>query len=279
MTIDLQRFTEPIEAVMPVVNGWGVFGSRKIWNPILEDGWYLTNLADRALISRPATPLEVEKVMQKQKVDRGYALGTEVIPINSDNFQKRGLGEAVTVQFLALGAFEVAKIIQWEDHRFYFYEADPKFDRNILNQIKEAFDKEQPIVDIKGITPELRYYYMLLNLQRQSYRQFQELEKLKLSEAEREKRIKEFQNSFSGRLERAVSDAGGKLVKFIKYRNGWTVTWKIGSQTVKSNIHDDMRIMSLGFCASNADRRHTLNSAILLAKMFQETSPLNITRE
>ena len=277
--IDLQRFTEKKIAIMPICNGWGVSGSRKIWNPILEDGWYLTNLADRALITRPATPLEVEKVMQKQKVDRGYALGTEIIPINFDNFQKRGLGEAVTVQFLSLSAFEVAKVTQWEDNRFYFFEADPKFDRSIINQVKTAFDKEEPITDIKGLTPELRYYYMLLNLQRQSYRQFQELERLKLSEAEREKRIKEFQSTFAGRLEKSISDAGGKLVKFVKYRTGWTVTWKLGNQTVKSNIRDDMRIMSLGFCASGADKRHTLSSAILLAKMFQRDNPLNITRE
>ena len=277
--IDLNRFSEPIEAIMPVVNGWGVFGSRKIWNPILEDSWYLTNLADRALVTRPATPLEVEKVMQKQKAIRGYVLGNEIIPVNFDNFQRKGLGEAVTVQFLALSVFEVAKVIQWEDNRFYFYEADPKFDRSIINQVKSAFDKEEPITNIKGLTPELRYYYMLLNLQRQSYREFQELEKLKLSEAEREKRIKEFQNSFSGRLQETVEDVGGKLIKFVKYRTGWTVTWKLGNQTVKSNIRDDMRIMSLGFCASGADRKHTLSSAILLAKMFQRDNPLNITRE
>lgn len=277
--IDLTRFTEPIEDIMPVVNGWGVSGSRKIWNPIIEDGWYLTNLGNQALITRPATPLEVEKVMQKQKVLRGYALGTEIIPTNFNNFHKKGLGEAVVVQFLALAAFEVAQVIQWEDKRFYYYQPDSKFDRSILNQVKEAFDKEQPITNIKNITPEIRYYFMLLSLQRQSYRQFQELEKMKLSEAEKEKRIKEFQDSFSGRLEKSVSDAGGKLVKFIKYRNGWTVTWKIGSQTVKSNIRDDMRIMSLGFCASGADRKHTLSSAILLAKMFQKDNPLYITRE
>lgn len=273
--INLEKFALVKQVVMPIVDGWGQIESRKIYKGV-ENGWYLVDLSGNASVLRSATPLEVSRALLNQKVTRVYTLGTEGIPVNFDNLLKQGLGEAIDINFLNLQPFEVAKAIRWEDKRWYFYEADSRFNRTLLSELRQRFNEDKPLDSIKDLTPELRYYWLLLNLQRQSYREFQELERLKLSQGERNKRIKEFQSSFTGRLQTVIEQAGGKLVKFYKYRTGYIVHWKIGSQVVKSTIRDNMRIINLGFCASGQDKRHSLSSAIQLAKMYGN---LYITRE
>lgn len=279
--IDLTRFTQPKEEIIPIVNGWGVSTNhRKIWEPRKEDGWYLVRFGEDITVVRLATPLEVLKTLNDKNFLRVYPLGTEGIPMNFDNFIKRGFGETIPVNFLNQSIFTIAKVVLWEDNRFYYFEEDSKTQRSLLNQARGAFESEQPITNIKEVTPEIRYLFLILSLQRQSYREVQELERLRLSQAEKEKRIKEFQNTFAGRLQKTVEDAGGKLVRFHKSGRGWMVTWKIGEQVVKSTIRDNFSIINAGFCLSGDDKSHSMASLVMLAKMFQtEEGSLYLTRE
>lgn len=277
--IDLRRFTEQRTVYIPIVDGWGQTDGRKIYTAGKVNGWYKCNLGNDVQILREATPLEVLKTLKTKKAVRVYALGTEGIPVNFDNFLRQGLGETVPVYFLNLPLYEVGKAVRWEDGRFYYYEPDIKFQRSLLTRIKGAFEKEQEINSITGATPELRYYFLLTTLQRDAFRAAEELNKLKLSEAERAKRIKEFESTFSGRLQTTIEKAGGKLVKFYKANSDtYMIHWKVkdSNQLVKSSIKDNMQILNLGFCASGADRQHTLSSAVQLAKMY---GSLYITRE
>lgn len=277
--IDLEKFTKEKIVIVPIVEGWGQINGRKIYKQV-EDDWYIVHLGSQVQIERKATLLEKERILRTKKFYRIYILGNEGIPINFNNFSRLGLGESVLVYFLNLQPFEVAKVVRWEDNRYYYYEPDMVFQRSMLSLLKDRFKEEKPINNIKGLTPELTYYWLLLTLQRQSYREFKELERMRLSQEEREKRIKEFQNSFSGRLQHTIESVGGKLLRFVKYRNNWLVTWCVGGQTIKSTIRDNMRIISLGFCASGADPKLTLSAAVLTAKMFQQDSgSVYITRE
>jgi hypothetical protein len=132
---------------------------------------------------------------------------------------------------------------------------------------------------VRGITPELGYYFLLANLQRQSYKEAREIEKLNLTARERDKRLREFQNNFSFRLEHTIGEANGKLIRFSKHGNGYLVEWKLGDQIIKSTINDNMRILNAGFCLSGEDKKHSLSSLINLAQLFQEEAPLYLTRE
>lgn len=274
--IDFKRFATVQEAVVPIVNGWGQVHTRKVFSAKTEDGWYKVSLGDKTEVIRPASPLEIDKALVGQKKVRVYALGNEGVPLNFDPFKRAGMGESVIVHFLNLPAWEVAKVARWEDGRFYFIEADRSYERKTLQQVKEAFDSDQGLVGISGVAPELRHYYLVLSLQRAAFREFQELERLRLSEEERKARIAEFEKTFAGRLNNVIEGAGGTLVAWEKYGTGYLVTWKVkGSrQNVRSHIRDDMRIINAGFCLSGEDQKHSMASIVQLASLF-ETEVVN----
>lgn len=281
--IDLEKFSKEKTAVVPIVRGWGMFQGRKIYLPKKEDGWYLVSLGDKAEAKRKATPLEVEKTLAPLKKLVVYVIGSEGVPLNFDNFFKRGWGETKLIHFLNLPVFSLANIIEWDDGRLYFYNQIMPQKSSIIKSVSEAFKVGETIRDIPGLTPELRYYYLLANLQQQSYeavKAFEDFsEKSALSQEERERRIKDFQNSFNVRLERTIDLAGGNLTRFSKKGNNYLVEWEVGGQLIKSTIKDNLQIINAGFCLSGEDRKHTLASLINLAQIFQEDYPLYITRE
>lgn len=280
MLIDLNKFTKVRDVIVPIIDGWGQSNGRKIFAHYKLDGWYRVQLGNSSRIMGLASPLEVLKTLEGQPFLRVYALGLEGVATNFDNFLRKGFNEAVNVNFLNLPIFEVAKVVLWEDNRFYYYEEDVRFQRELIKNLKEAFDKEQSIVSIKGLTPEIRYYWLLINLERQAFREVEKLTKLKLSEAEKRKRVEQFQNTFEGRLKKTIEDAGGEFIRFSKAnKDTYLVHWKLGSQIVKSTIRDNLQIMSAGYCLNSSDRQHSMSSIIQLAKMFQERAPLYITRE
>lgn len=258
---------------------------RKFYAPGKEDGWYFVEEEKGRRTFRKATPLEILKETKGKKLLRMYAFGEEGIPVNFDNLLKRGYGNTVGVNFLSLPTFEIAKVIQWEDGRFYFYEADPTFQRKTLQTLKEKFEKEESIAGHKGLTPELAYLLLLADLGRKTYREIERINALKLTEDEKRKRMREFKNSFVGTLQKTIEDAGGKLVKFVKAnKDSFLVHWKIKGEDrlIKTVIKDNMRVLSAGFCLSDYDRAHTMSSIIQLAKTYEEDDPydgLYITRE
>jgi hypothetical protein len=277
--INLNRFAQTQQVIAPIVDGWGQVNGRKLYLSV-PDGWYRIQLDTKALILGSATPLEIDKVLRQQLYLRVYAYGSEGVPLNFDNFARRGFAETVKVNFLNLQPFQLAKIVLWEDDRFYFWEADARTERETVRRVREAFNADQSIMGMKYISPELRYYFLLLNFQKQSFRQLEELEKLKLSMEEKKKRMEEFRNTFAGRLEAVITKAGGTLVKFIKSRgNSYMVHWRVNGQLVKSQIDDELRIISAGFCLSGEDTKHTMGSIVNLAKLFQQDAPLYIFRE
>ncbi len=278
--IDLSRFTKVRDVIVPIIDGWGQIDGRKIFARYKENGWYHVQLGNGTRIGALASPLEILKTLEKQSFLRIYALGLEGVATNFDNFFRKGFNEAVVINFLNLPIFEIAKVVLWEDNRFYYYEEDVKFQRELIKSLKNAFDTEQSIVLLKGLTPEIRYYWLLINLERQAFREVEKLTKLKLSEEEKRKRVEQFQNTFEGRLKKTIEDAGGEFIRYSKAnKDTYLVHWKLGSQIVKSTIKDTMQIMSAGFCLNSEDRQHSMSSIVQLAKMFQVEKPLYLTRE
>lgn len=281
--VDLARFSQPVEAIIPIVDKWGMHNGRRI-RANVEDGWWLARLGDRTEILSKAGPLQLRRTIQSG-IQRGiptfsvYCLGEEGVSANFDTFFRNGLAETVRVHFLSLPLFSLAKAVRWEDGRFYFYEQVIGRNRRIIQDVKHAFEQETSLQSLRGVTPELRYYFLLASLQKQSYETVEQLNKWTLSEDERRKRVKQFQSSFPERLRDIIAKAGGTYKKYSAIGNGYIVEWEVGGQLVKSHIKDDMRIVSAGFCLSGDDKRHTVASIVNLAKLFQENRPLYITRE
>lgn len=150
--------------------------------------------------------------------------------------------------------------------------------RQVLRTVKEAFENNNELRGMLGVTPEIRYYFLLLSLQKQAFEEVSKLGEFAITEKEKEKRIKEFYGNFGNRLKATIKKAGGTYVSHEKRAQGYLVEWEVGGQLVKSIIRDDMRIVSAGFCLSGDDKRHSMGSLINLAKLFQEEDPLYIVR-
>lgn len=281
--IDLDRFSEPIEVVLPIVDKWGIHNGRRIRSNV-EDGWYVARLGDRTKIQTKAQLTQVRRSIQAG-ISRGfpvytiYILGGEGIPINFDTFLRSGFTETEPINFLSLPLFETAQVVLWEDKRLYFYDHIMPKNRETIRHVKSAFESGATLQNVRGVTPELRYYFLLACLQRESFNLEAEFARWNLSTAERSKRISTFRQSFPNRLSAIVSKAGGKFIGYNKLGKGFLVEWEVGGQIIKSHIKDDMRIVSAGFCLSGDDKRHTVASIVNLAKLFQERKPLYITRE
>lgn len=297
MVIDFSRFVKDKIIVAPVIDGWGKFEGRKFDFPNTKDGWYQITLGNISKIERPASPLEVYKTLKNKKHYLVFAYGDEGIPINFDNFKQLGLGETVRVNFFTLPLFSVGKVVLWDDGRFVYFDVENRIHHEILGTLRQSLEpatKESSVgkgkkVDdggrlwsrLKGITPEMGYYTLLVNLTTQAFREVEKLDKLVLSPEEKEKRVKQFANTLEGRLKKIIEDSGGEFIDYKQSRGkSLLVTWKIGDQTVKSQIEGDtFQIISAGFCLSGDDRRHNISSLPLLAREFQKDLPLYITRE
>lgn len=281
MAIDLERFSRPIDVAVPIINNYGVFRGRR-FKIEAEDGWYKVELGNQAKILRKATDIEIDTALDKMEIIEGYTIANSLVPLNWDSVKFRfGYNETIPVMFMRAELWDIIQVARWDDKRLYYKDLSYNRDTSVVQKVKERFEAEASLDNIKGVSPELRYIFILLCLQRDNYRALEKLKKLKLSEAEKEKRLKEFQATLAGRLLKTVNDAGGKLVRW--HRQGpdkIVVIWKCGGQRVNSLINLNFRILEAGYCLEHEDRKHSLSSIIPLAKIFQEEEgPLYITRE
>ncbi len=288
--IDLKRFAKVETAILPLIDGWGSYNGRKFYfnkvgetlgtHPEVEDGFYEIEISDYPKIIKKASPLEIRKAIEKLPIIRGYPIGEELIPVNFDNFIRKGWENTIRVYFMNARPFHIAECVQWECGRFFYKRLTILGSGNVFKKIGERFENEQRITDLSGVTPEMSYYFLVLNLQRQSVREVAELEKFKLDQVEKAKRVAEFQATFSGRLSKTIENAGGKLVKWMKHGKGYLIHWKIkgNEQIIKSIIRDDFGVISGGYCLSSHDKAHSMSSIIQLAKIYTQEDSLNITR-
>lgn len=283
MPINLDRFVQATEAIVPLIDNWGKYQGRKIEIEV-EDGWYKVRLANKTTIIKKASPLDIRKALEDKKKLMVYGLGGEGVPVNFDNFKQRGYSESIIVHFTMTGQpFDVFEVVLWEDGRFYYYGTNQRHQRELIKGIKEAYQQRRILPELPGVTPEIRFAFMLGHLQRESYEAVEGILKkadVVISLGQRKRINDKLQNSFSVIIKNAITKAGGVYIGHRKLNSSaYTVEWKIGNQTVKSNIRADLRIISAGFCLSGEDKKHSMNSIVGLAKTFKERSPLYITRE
>lgn len=277
--IDLSRFSEPKQAIVPIVDGWGKYQGRLIKKKV-EDGWYELEIGDTVKVIKKATPLQIEKVLRNEKSYVGFPIGDQFINANFDTNRRKGYTESVRFWFAGNNKlFIPARVVCGEDGRYYFWKDEPGFQREIMESIRGCLERREPISKISGITPEQRYLFILARLYQNSYEAYKELERVALTPGEREKHLANYVRDFGSRIRDVISDAGGTFNSYINRGSDYLVEWTLGGQKVKSIINDDLRIINAGFCLSGEDEKHTISSVIMLAKMFQEESPLYITRE
>jgi len=280
MSIDLAKFSGSVEAVVPILRGRGWYKGRR-FQLRAPNGWYLASLGSRVQKLRRATPIEIRKATKNLETLRGYSYGAEIIPLNFSDVKFRyGFAESVPVHFLEAQPWTIVKCVNWHKEPI-FIEVDRRASYKVLNEVRKRFEEERDLSELKGVTPELRYLYILHSLQRDNFRAGAALEKLKLAEAEREKRAEQFKQTFSQRIKSIIENAGGHLKQFyLRGESNLIVVWEVGGQTLKTLIDPDMKVQDLGYCTEDKKQsKHSLTSAVLLAETFQKEGSLFITRE
>ena len=277
--IDFKEFTSKKDKIFPIINQRGIIDGRKIKHNV-ENGWYLFEISSKIKKIRSATPLEIEKTINKSNFPRftGYPIGTEVIPNNFEIIKRLGEQETVTVQFLNENLFSFISFIKWEDGNYYYHDtvSSPK----ILKELRGYYDENKSLSGLQGITPELRYYFLLLQLQKGFLQAFKPIRDGYVISKDREVALQKLIKLEVGDIIRSsIISAGGKFLRHHLVGENYLVEWKIGGQLVKSVIKKDLRLINAGFCLSGYDKDHSLNSIVNLAKLFQEDEPLYITRE
>ena len=280
--IDLERFTNPIKAIVPIIQRRGVYKGRRFCLNV-KDGWYEVEIGNKVRLLNPAGAIEVDKLLNRFPIIGGYTLADSIIPFNFNSVKfKYGYTETIPVNFIKSELWDVIRVAVLPSSYPYYIDIDYSFDTSIVEAVKARFEAEKSLEGIKGVTPELRYMYLLLRLQRDNFRALKELERLKLSQAEKRKRLAEFHETLPGRILKTIEDAGGKLIRFHKQGSDkLVIIWKVGGQKVNSLVNLDFRILEAGFCLEGEDKKHSLSSIIPLAQTFQQDQEgdLYITRE
>ena len=279
--INLGRFSTITERVVPVINREGIWNKRYFKSrKRIDDGLYFVGFGDEVVIEHVATPLEIEVAFRQLPHLRGIAYGDSIIPLNFGNAKFLEYTELTPVHFMKSEMGTVVVVRRWENNMLLFHEMDLRAKEFlIVAQVKHSAETKAGLQGIKGVTPEMRYFYLLLSLDLQRIEEWRDLDKLALSKAEREKRIKAFQESFSGRLQLSIEKAGGKLIQFTKRGSRVDVKWSVDSEVFYTILEQDFRVLELGFCADGHDKDHSIASAVLLAKDFIERGVLYKFRE
>jgi len=276
--IHLERFSQPVKGVAPIINTRGQLRGRKFTVSVPDD-WYHVTLEGSQVRVRKATLLERHHAVHKLPTLRVYPLGREGIVTQRTLALPFKMKESLPVHFLQGNPFSVVRIVQWEDGQWYMDRQDARFQRTLLREVRAAYEDHHTLPNLPGITPELRYYCILVGLEQRSREALLALQRLVLDPTELRRRLQSFQTDFKDRLSDAVIQAGGILKSFVKQGKGYLVTWELGGQTIKSTISEDLRVRSAGFCLSGDDTSHSLSSLAQLATTFQKENPLYITRE
>lgn len=280
MNINLNKFSKPEDAIVPIINRHGVYKRRKFkFNK--EDGLYWLQFADKVkFLGTTIGSIHTDYMLDKLPPLRGIAYGNSIIPLNFSTAKFLGYEDTIPIHFMNAELGTIVTTRRWEDGKLLFHEVDMGSKHQLLTLgIKQKIEQDEELGQHKGLTPEMRYFYLLMMLDKQRIEEWQNLDKLELGKAERVKRKKKFEESFAGRLKKAITGAGGKIVNFNRRGDRVDVKWIVDDEIFHSSLNQNFRVLDLGFCAEGHDKDHSISSAILLAKQFIEEGLIHRTRE
>jgi len=274
MVIDLERFTKNKKAIVPITDQQGVFNQRKFQAQI-QNGFYYVNFGDSITVDNtvPVDEIELSEALEKLPSLRGFVFGSDIVP-QSFNTTKTKFGlsaSSIPIYFLSSAPWSYIEAVQWEDNNWLFKKAILGA-LDVILEVKEAFESEKDLSNIKGVTPEMRYLFFLFCFERDAAKEMEHLQQLAIAEGERKRRIEEFNKTVGGRLKNSIEKAGGHLVRFTKYgHNKLEVIWTLGSEQFNSLINaSTFQCVEAGFCVSSEDSKLNIGGAVLTARDYMQ---------
>ncbi len=239
---------------LPYFVGKSACDDRRVYRlrETLQPGWYQFRKQGRYL----AVDGRIEPELDQWKLPqvRGYVMQGRLI---GDDFQARLFGLPADVD---LPKFTSVSARKWFDGHL-LYEMQ-EFESEVEAKVRDAFEEERAIDEIKGVMPGLAHAFMLESTQRALAR---EAERRAREEAERQQRAAElarWQETLEGRISLALSHTGAELVNWR--RNGQrqaVVRYRLGGRRFECVIDtESLQILDAGICLSGADEELNLSS-------------------
>lgn len=237
----------------------------------LQPGWYQFRKSGRYLVVEQ--PIAPELDAWKLQRAAGYVFHSRLI---TNEFQARLFGLPTDED---LPKFTPVSARQWFDGHLLY--AGQEFETEVEAKVREAFEEERPIEQIKGVTPALAHVFLLESTQRELVR---EAERRARQEVERQQRAAElarWQETLEGRISLALSHTGAELVSWR--RNGQrqaVVRYRLGGRRFECVIDtESLQIVDAGICLSGADEELNLSSLPSAVREAIESGQLHVFRE
>lgn len=268
MALDFSKLASPKQIVVPVLNNFFQYNNKKYATKNLESGWYLVTIKNNEILA--AEPYSGEF---KYDYALGYTYNNMIIFQNFDVAKRKwGFNLQVDLNFNTAETFSTIKAVVWEDKRVYYTE--PNYSDYRMYEVKDIYDKEEPIADAKGITPELRTLFLFHSIERENFRIFQAKQ---MAAEEHQKRMQELPY----RLQHQCSYAGAELLNYKVEGFKIIIDWKLPGSNYRYNSEIDSRTfmtINAGYCMSGGDKIHNLTSLIKTAEEYEERGVVHITR-
>ena len=146
--------------------------------------------------------------------------------------------------------------------------------------MREAFEEEKGISEIKGVTPPLAQAYLLENTQRTLAR---EAEERRLAEGDARQKVAEFlrqQRSVEGRIAVALAHSGAQLLDWRRSGGSQAIVkYRLGGQRFECVVDtESLRILDAGICLDGTDRELNLSSLPSAVREAVNTGQLYVMR-
>jgi len=266
--LDLEKFDVEKEGIVPIVDGVGVYEGRK-FKINLIDGWYRLIFGSNVRKDDIAYAMQVN---HRPEV-KGFVFGDEFVPQSFDVLEKKFWVKLPTTgyRFGSPRAWTAGVFLLWEDGFWYFKKNWVSPPKELL-YIKRAFDDENDIINMKDITPELRYLFFLYSLERSTEVDLERLQDQKLVDEDRRKLIEKIRKTVEFRIADAVKSAGGKFIRAVRHGGSRVeVVWKLSGIQYSSLVDfNTLQVKDAGLCVSGDDEKFNIKSLILTVRDFGE---------
>jgi hypothetical protein len=236
----------------------------------LQPGWYQFRKSGRYLTVE--NPIQSELAAWKLPRVTGYVFRGRLI---SNDSQDRLFGLPTDED---LPKFCPVAARKWFDAHILYEGLE--FESEVETKVREAFEEERSIDEVKGVTPALAHVFVLESTQRELVR---EAERRVREEAERQQQAAElarWQETIEGRISLALSHTGAELINWR--RNGQrqaVVRYRVAGRRFECVIDtESLQIVDAGICLSGTDEELNLSSLPSAVREAIESGQLHVFR-
>lgn len=236
----------------------------------LQPGWYQFRKSGRYLVVENPIAPELD-AWQLSRV-LGYVFRGRLV---SNECQARLFGLPSDED---LPKFIPVSARKWFDGHLLFDVQE--FETEVETKVREAFEEEHSIDDIRGVTPALAHVFVLESTQRELAREAQRRAREEVERQRRAAELARWQETLEGRISLALSHTGAELVNWR--RNGQrqaVVRYRVGGRRFECVIDtESLQIMDAGICLSGTDEELNLSSLPSAVREAIESGQLHVFR-